>query len=190
LCRHLHVPLQSGSAGVLQRMERTYTPDQFAAMIEACRAAVPDITITSDVMVGFPGETAEEFDEGYHFIRRCGFDGMHVFKYSQRSGTRAARLPDQVPEDTKSERSRLLRDEAVAGVTRLLARSVGRSAAVAWESESDGIWRGLTDTNIRVYGIPDAVRSGGLSGVTLGAEFKDGLWSEAAQVDIPLVAVS
>jgi threonylcarbamoyladenosine tRNA methylthiotransferase MtaB len=115
---------------------------------------------------------------------------MHVFKYSQRSGTRAARLPDQIPEDTKSERSRLLRDEAVAGVTRLLARSVGRSAAVVWESESDGIWRGLTDTNIRVYGTPDAVRAGCMSGVALGTPFKDGLWSEAAQREIALVAVS
>jgi len=190
LCRHLHVPLQSGSATVLRRLERTYQPDQFVAMIEACRAALPDVTITSDVMGGFPGETAEEFDEGYRFIRRCSFDGMHVFKYSQRSGTRAARLPDQIPEDTKSERSRLLRDEAVAGVTRLLARSVGRSAAVVWESESDGIWRGLTDTNIRVYGTPDAVRAGCMSGVALGTPFKDGLWSEAAQREIALVAVS
>jgi len=190
LCRHLHVPLQSGSAGVLQRMQRTYTPGQFAAMIGACRAAVPDVTITSDVMVGFPGETAEEFDEGYHFIRQCGFEGMHVFKYSQRSGTRAAHLPDQVPEDTKSERSRLLRDEAIAGVTRLLARQVGRSASVVWESESEGIWRGLTDTNVRVYGMPDAVRPGCMSHVTLGTSFKDGLWSEAAQAEIALVAIS
>jgi len=74
LCRHLHVPLQSGSATVLRRMERTYQPDQFVAMIEACRAALPDVTITSDVMGGFPGETAEEFDEGYRFIRRCSFE--------------------------------------------------------------------------------------------------------------------
>ncbi len=190
LCRHLHVPLQSGSAAVLRRMERSYTPDQFAAMIEACRTTVPDVTITSDVMVGFPGETAEEFDEGYHFIRQCSFDGMHVFKYSQRSGTRGARMPDQVPEDAKSERGRILRDEGVACVTRLLTRNVGRCASVVWESETDAIWRGLTDTNIRVYGIPNTVRTGYMSRVTLGTPFKDGLWSEAAQIEIPLVAVS
>jgi threonylcarbamoyladenosine tRNA methylthiotransferase MtaB len=145
------------------------------------------VTITTDVMAGFPGETAEEFDEGYHFIRAIGFDGMHVFKYSQRSGTRAARMPDQVPEDVKSERSRLLREEAAAGVQRLLARHAGTVAEVAWESERDGIARGLTDTNIRVYGPP---ASGTLSRVRLGSPFRDGLWAEPAQPEIPLLSVS
>ena len=72
LCRHLHVPLQAGSAGVLARMERRYNPEQFAGMVAACRDAIPGVTITTDVMVGFPGESEEEFDEGYHFIREIG----------------------------------------------------------------------------------------------------------------------
>ena len=102
LCRHLHVPLQSGSATVLQRMERRYTPGEFEAMVATCRARIPGVTITTDVMVGFPGETDAEFEEGYRFIRRIAFDGMHVFKYSPRSGTRAAHMPDAVSNETKA----------------------------------------------------------------------------------------
>lgn len=190
LCRHLHVPLQAGSADVLARMERKYSPSQFAEMVHTCRDSIPDVTITTDVMVGFPGETQEEFEEGYALIRSIRFDGMHVFKYSQRSGTRAARMPDQVPEDAKATRSQLLRDEAAAGVERLIARHAGRPAEVVWESESDGIWRGLTDTNVRVYGSPNRARPGLLSGVRLDAPFRDGIWGEPAQIELSLVPVS
>jgi threonylcarbamoyladenosine tRNA methylthiotransferase MtaB len=101
LCRHLHVPLQSGSAAVLERMGRRYSPQQFSEMVTACRS-VPDMTITTDVMVGFPGESGDEFAEGYQFIRQIAFDGMHVFKYSRRSGTPAARFSNQVEEDVKA----------------------------------------------------------------------------------------
>jgi len=193
LCRHLHVPLQSGSAGVLQRMERRYTPAQFARMIAACRQAISGLTITTDIMVGFPGETEQEFDEGFHFIQSVDFDGMHVFKYSRRSGTRAARMPDQVPEEVKSERSRLLRQEASKGVFRLLSRHAGQTASVAWESEQDGVWRGLTDTGVRVYGTSGA-RGGALATVKLCSPFRDGLWAEEsvssrhpAEIEIPLI---
>jgi threonylcarbamoyladenosine tRNA methylthiotransferase MtaB len=190
LCRHLHVPLQAGSAGVLPRMERKYTPDEFAAMVDECRAAIPDVTVTTDVMVGFPGETHDEFGEGLQFIRGIAFDGMHVFKYSQRSGTRASRMPDQVPEEIKAERSALLREESARGVERLHARHRGKRGYVAWESEHDGIRRGLTDTNVRVYGTPADVADGELSVVQLGSEFRDGVWGETIQVELPLIPVS
>lgn len=190
MCRHLHVPLQAGSAGVLRRMERKYSPRQFADMVAACRKAVPGITITTDVMVGFPGETDAEFEESYQFIRDLQFDGIHVFKYSKRSGTRAARLPGQVSEEVKNERSWLLREEAQAGTQRLLARHAGSPAGVVWESERDGVWRGLTDTNVRVYGTPEGGKSGHLSRVRLGEQFRDGLWVEPLYAEIPLVSVS
>jgi threonylcarbamoyladenosine tRNA methylthiotransferase MtaB len=190
LCRHLHVPLQAGSAGVLQRMDRSYTPQRFADMVATCRSAIPGLTVTTDIITGFPGETQEEFEDGFAFIRAMSFDGMHVFKYSRRSGTRAAHMPGQVPEKVKSERSALLRQEALAGASRLAARHRGTIASVAWESERDGIRRGLTDTNVRVYG-PDGWDGGGrLERVTLAGPFRDGLWSEPAQVEIPLVSVS
>lgn len=190
LCRHLHVPLQAGSAQVLGRMERKYSPLQFGEMVQACREAIPNVTITTDVMAGFPGETEEEFAEGYEFIRSIRFDGMHVFKYSQRSGTRAARMLDQVAEDVKARRSQLLRDEAAAGVERLLARHAGRQADVVWESHVDGIWRGLTDTNVRVYGSPGGVGPGLLTRIRLDAPFRDGLWGETAQIELPLIPIS
>jgi threonylcarbamoyladenosine tRNA methylthiotransferase MtaB len=190
LCRHLHVPLQSGSAGVLSRMERKYSPGEFAAMVGQCRAAIPGVTITTDVMVGFPGETDEEFEEGLNFIRRIGFDGMHVFRYSQRSGTRASRMGDQVREDVKAARSHILRQEAEAGVSRLLARHAGTRADVVWEMEQDDIWRGLTDTNVRVYGSPANIRSGARSRIQLQSSFRDGLWAEPAQIELPLLPVS
>ncbi|MGI8967679.1 MAG: tRNA (N(6)-L-threonylcarbamoyladenosine(37)-C(2))-methylthiotransferase MtaB [Chloroflexota bacterium] len=189
LCRHLHVPLQSGSASVLQRMERTYRPQEFAAMVAACRRSILGITITTDVMVGFPGETDSEFVEGYDFIRAMRFDGMHVFKYSARSGTRAARMDQQVSDDTRAERSRMLREEAATGVQRLLARHEGMPAHVTWESTVDSLWRGLTDTNVRVYSSAP-VRSGTLTRLRLGGPFRDGLWGEPAQADMPLVSVS
>lgn len=190
LCRHLHVPLQSGCAAVLRRMERRYSPRQFSDMVATCRRAVPNITITTDVMAGFPGETEEEFEEGHDFIRSLEFDGMHVFKYSRRSGTRAAKMPSQVAEEVKNERSRRLREEAIAGVERLRARHAGRPAEVVWEQQQDGIWRGLTDTNVRVYGAPDNAAIGCLSRVRLGLVFRDGLWAEPTGMEIPLVPVS
>lgn len=189
LCRHLHVPLQSGSASVLRRMERTYSPTQFEEMVENCRGEIPGVTVTTDVMVGFPGETEAEFDEGYRFIRRIRFDGMHVFKYSRRSGTRAAHLPDQVPEGVKSERSRHLRAEAAAGVESLTERHRGVVAWVVWEGEHDGIRRGLTDTNVRVYSTA-TMFSGGLARAELRGPFREGLWAERVQFVIPLVSVS
>jgi threonylcarbamoyladenosine tRNA methylthiotransferase MtaB len=187
LCRHLHVPLQAGSAGVLERMERRYTPPQFAEMVARCRSRIPGVTITTDVMVGFPGESDAEFDEGYHFIRDMKFDGMHVFKYSPRSGTRAARMPEPVPNEVKAERSHVLRDEALAGLTRLRERHAGTVAWVAWESERDGVCRGLTDTNVRVYGPVERTDQGRLSQVRLSHPYEDGLWSEPVRAEIPLI---
>ncbi len=189
LCRHLHVPLQAGSASVLERMERRYQPGQFAEMVARCRAEIPGVTITTDVMVGFPGETEADFAESYDFIRRIAFDGMHVFKYSPRSGTRAAHLPDMVTNEAKAERSRLLRDEALQGLERLRARHVGVAAWVAWESDIDGIWRGLTDTNVRAYGPADSFSMGRLAQVRLTQPYQDGLWSNSLRTEIPLVAV-
>jgi threonylcarbamoyladenosine tRNA methylthiotransferase MtaB len=190
MCRHLHVPLQAGSVTVLQRMERKYQPEGYASMLETCRAAIPGVTITTDVMVGFPGETDEEFADGAAFIEAMHFDGMHVFKYSQRSGTRAARLTDHVAEPVKAARGAALRREAEAGVGRLLQRHAGTRTQVVWESERDGIWRGMTDTNVRVYGAPAAARSGGADMVLLQHRFRDGLWGGPHLPDITLIPTS
>lgn len=104
IVRHLHIPLQSGSNTVLKRMRRKYTAEFFAERLKRLREVFPELAVTSDVIVGFPGETEEEFMETYHFIREQRFSELHVFPYSKRTGTPAARMPDQVDEEVKNER--------------------------------------------------------------------------------------
>lgn len=104
LCRHLHIPLQAGDNEVLRRMRRKYTVEEYRQKMEAIRQAIPELAITTDVIVGFPGETEEQFRNGYRFIEEIGFSKLHVFPYSKRNGTPAARMPDQVDEAVKRER--------------------------------------------------------------------------------------
>lgn len=104
IVRHLHVPLQSGSDTVLKRMRRKYTMEHFSERITKLHETLPDVAITSDVIVGFPGETEEEFQETYDFIVKHKFSELHVFPYSSRIGTPAARMDDQIDEEIKNER--------------------------------------------------------------------------------------
>ena len=104
IVRHLHIPIQSGSDTVLKRMRRKYTMEFFAERLDRLREALPHLAITSDVIVGFPGETEEEFMDTYNFIRDQRFSELHVFPYSKRTGTPAARMEDQVDEEVKNER--------------------------------------------------------------------------------------
>ncbi|MCR4596930.1 MAG: tRNA (N(6)-L-threonylcarbamoyladenosine(37)-C(2))-methylthiotransferase MtaB [Lachnospiraceae bacterium] len=108
VCPHFHLSMQSGSAGVLKRMNRHYTPDEYFDRVELLRSVYDDPAITTDVIVGFPGETEAEFDETYRFIERVGFYELHVFRYSKRSGTPAASMPGQLTEREKAHRSRIL----------------------------------------------------------------------------------
>ena len=110
MCRHLHVPLQSGHDAVLKRMRRKYTTEEFAATIKRLHEAMPGVAITTDVIVGFPGETEEQFQQGYEYMRELGFSEMHVFPYSKRTGTPAARMEEQVDEEIKNERVHKLID--------------------------------------------------------------------------------
>ncbi len=102
--RHLHIPLQSGSDTVLKRMRRKYTMSFFAERLERLKEIMPGVAITSDVIVGFPGETEAEFEETYQFIAEHKFSELHVFPYSKRTGTPAARMEEQIDEEVKNER--------------------------------------------------------------------------------------
>lgn len=104
MCRHLHVPLQAGDDQVLKRMRRKYTTDEYRATIEKLHQALPDVAITTDIIVGFPGETEEMYENGFRFIEEMKFAELHVFPYSKRSGTPAARMEDQVDEEIKNRR--------------------------------------------------------------------------------------
>lgn len=124
ICRHLHIPLQAGDDEVLKRMRRKYTTAQYREKIQTVRQVLPEFALTSDVIVGFPGETEEQFMNTYQFIRELQFAELHVFPYSPRSGTPAARMPDQVPADVKERR-----------VNRLIALSEQLSKAYAAQFE-------------------------------------------------------
>ncbi|WP_019119952.1 tRNA (N(6)-L-threonylcarbamoyladenosine(37)-C(2))-methylthiotransferase MtaB [Brevibacillus massiliensis] len=104
VCRHLHVPLQAGDDEVLKRMRRKYTTAQFRERMVKVREALPGVALTTDVIVGFPGETDEQFQNTYNFIKEVGFSELHVFPYSMRTGTPAARMTDQIPDEIKKER--------------------------------------------------------------------------------------
>ncbi|MFF2481632.1 tRNA (N(6)-L-threonylcarbamoyladenosine(37)-C(2))-methylthiotransferase MtaB [Paenibacillus sp. NPDC058071] len=110
MCRHLHIPLQAGNNAVLKRMRRKYTTEEFAGKLKRIREVMPGVAITTDVIVGFPGETDEMFEEGYRFMEEVGFSEMHVFPYSRRTGTPAARMDDQIDEEIKNERVHRLID--------------------------------------------------------------------------------
>ncbi len=105
LCPQFHLSLQSGCTETLKRMRRRYTADEYMHAVELLRKNIPDTSVTTDLMVGFPGETEAEFEQSYEFCKRVGFMQMHIFKYSKRPGTVAAEMPDQVPEQVKEERS-------------------------------------------------------------------------------------
>jgi threonylcarbamoyladenosine tRNA methylthiotransferase MtaB len=154
LCPHLHLPLQSGCGATLRRMARRITPDTFARLTETANKHIPDLAITTDLIVGFPGETDAEFEESYRFVEAIGFSRLHVFRYSSRPGTPAARMPNHVPEDCKRERSGYF-----LALDRKLRRNyvqqyIGRKMDVLWESAREVsppriVWMGLTGNYIR-----------------------------------------
>ncbi len=153
LCPHYHVSLQSGSDEVLKRMNRKYTAGEYRDAAAMLRESIADVAITTDVMVGFPGETDDLFDETYRFLDELSLSRMHVFKYSPRKGTAAARFKDQVPPEKKEERSNRL--IALAREKSLLFNRgfVGRVMPVLYEQELDnrpGVFEGTTSNYIRV----------------------------------------
>ncbi len=151
LCRHLHLSLQSGADATLRRMRRPYTAGRYARLVERARAAVPGVAVTTDVIVGFPGETVAEFEESLATVAALGFAKVHVFPFSPRPGTAAAAVPDVVP--PAEQRQRMARMIAVAERSEQDFRRahLGRRALVLWERPKGGQGQGLTDNYIRVF---------------------------------------
>jgi threonylcarbamoyladenosine tRNA methylthiotransferase MtaB len=151
LCRHFHLSLQSGSDAVLKRMNRRYSTADYLRAVDLIREAVPGVAVTTDVIVGFPGETEAEFKESYDFARQMNFARIHVFSYSPRPGTKAATMPQQVDDKARRERSRRTLALARACLRSFRRRFLGKTVMVLWEKEIGGVWSGLTDNYIRVY---------------------------------------
>jgi threonylcarbamoyladenosine tRNA methylthiotransferase MtaB len=151
LCRQLHLPLQAGCDETLRRMGRRITTGKFTGLVNAARAAVPDLAVTTDVIVGFPGEDEHAFRASCDFVAAIEFARLHVFPYSPRPGTPAARLPDQVGRDVRDARAHAMRELGDGQALRFRQRFVGRKVMVLWEQRRrDDLWTGLTDNYLRV----------------------------------------
>ena len=183
LCRHFHIPLQSGSDAVLQRMRRRYDVEAFRRAVALVRRWLPEAAITTDVIVGFPGESDAEFDATYSLCQEVGFAAIHVFPYSRRNGTLAARMSDQVLESIKKghlARLLALAQESAAAFRQTL---VAKTTAVLWEEARPGasgaqVWQGLTDNYVRVFTTSAADLRNRLLPVRLASLRPDGLWGK------------
>ncbi len=187
LLPHLHLPLQSGSDATLRRMARKSTVAAYSDLVTAARDAIDDVAISTDVMVGFPGESDAEFEESLNRVEALELSRLHVFRYSRRDGTPAAALPNQVPGQIAAERSRRMQALGDDLARRFCHRHIGRSADVLWEQGERWTdvarWRGLTGNYIRVETETaadvdlgntitatrlDAITPGGMTGTVTG----------------------
>ena len=153
VCEQAHLPLQSGSTRILKAMRRTYSRDRYLRLVEELRDAIPDLALTTDLIVGFPGETDDEFGETIEAVREVGFDGAFTFVYSPRAGTEAAAMPDQVPDEVKHDRiERLIDVVQQVAATRNAARVGGvEEVLVEGTSRTDpSLLRGRTRRNTTV----------------------------------------
>jgi threonylcarbamoyladenosine tRNA methylthiotransferase MtaB len=202
LCRHVHLALDSGCDETLARMRRRYRADEFAALVDRIRRAIPDVAITTDVMVGFPGESEREFEVSRAFVERIGFAAIHVFPYSIRRRTSASKFPDQVSAEEKKRRTDVMLALAEDSSRRYRTRFVGQVFSVLYENHGfDGArsyWEGLTDNYLRIRTFVDAELSNAIyptrvSNVASGFVFGDVLGAlpttndrSSSQTRIPL----
>lgn len=174
ICRHIHLPLQSGSTSLLRRMNRHYSKEQFLSLVYRIREAIPDVSLTTDIIVGFPGETDEDFEDTIDVVRKSGFDSAFTFIYSPRVGTPAARFEDKIPDEITKERfDRLLKCVGEEAAKRS-GRDVGKTLPVLVEDvedrvEEDGktLVTGRLSNNILVHFTGDESLIGKIVDVTL-----------------------
>jgi tRNA-2-methylthio-N6-dimethylallyladenosine synthase len=200
LARHVHLPVQSGSDRILRRMIRRYTRAEYIQRAHALQRARADLTLSTDVIVGFPGETDLDFEATLSLVREAGFVSLFGFKYSERPGTPASRLADDVPEEVKAERLASLFEVSEAQGKAHLERLVGATAAVLLEGPSKGgaapagmrIVSGRTERNEIVHvELPASVdAAGALVRVTITRAYKHSLLGEIAAADLPRLPVA
>lgn len=186
LCRQLHLPLQSGCGKTLERMGRKCSPETYRGYVDAARRECPEIAITTDIMVGFPGENEDDFIESVAFVDSIDFAGGHVFNFSPRSITPASRMTGQVPMSIRKSRSRVMRKILDFSKSNYHQSFIGKTIDVLWESAAktmDDRWLldGLTDNYIRVYSISKEPRRNEIDRVRLISARDDGLFGENPQ---------
>lgn len=178
LARHFHLSLQSGCDATLRRMHRRYTTAQFFAVVERLRAAFPACSITTDVITGFPGETEQEFAQTMDFLKTCAFASMHVFPYSERSGTPAASMPDSVPPQVRAQRATAARALAAQMSQDFLRPFIGKTICVVLEHGTSEAQPAHGDWHFSVVLPPDTGRQGDVCRVRLTGIAKNGMAAE------------
>ena len=148
---HFHLSLQSGCDETLKRMNRKYSCEEFRKVVQILRKYFKDVNLTTDIIVGFPGETDREFQKTYEFLKEIKFYKMHVFKYSPREGTVAAKMTNQVDGSIKEERSQKLIQLSNKNEYEYNDKYLNKHIEVLFEEEKDGIWSGYTKNYIKVY---------------------------------------
>jgi threonylcarbamoyladenosine tRNA methylthiotransferase MtaB len=181
LCPHFHLSLQSGSDTVLKRMKRRYKTPDYLRAVAIIRESVPDAAVTTDVIVGFPGETEVEFKESHDFCAQMRFARIHVFPYSPRPGTAAAEMPGQVPEPVKKERVQKMLALAKESAQGFQKGFSGKPLEVLWEQQAGGIWSGLTGNYIKVYAKSSKDLTNIVTPVKLIRIYRDGVWGEISK---------
>jgi threonylcarbamoyladenosine tRNA methylthiotransferase MtaB len=174
LMPHLHLPLQSGCESTLRRMARKTTPQSFRELVSAARLAIPDVAITTDIIAGFPSETEAEFAESLAFVKEIDFAGGHVFTYSPRPGTGAARMKGQVQPELRKRRNHILHDALEESAMAYREKFIDRTMFVLWESTSAiGEWgwqmEGLTENYLRVNAFAPSPRWNEIDAVKIEA---------------------
>ena len=184
LCPHIHLSIQSGSDSVLKRMNRIYNREEYLAIANKLKETEPLYAITTDIIVGFPGETDEEFEDSIDMISRVGFSKVHAFKYSKRNGTVAAEMKNQVDGVIKNKRSEILISHAEEAATEFCKKNIGSIRRVLFERMTDeGLIEGYTDNYIRVYCETSDSESllDSFADVKLESLYKDGLKGTVVQ---------
>ena len=151
VCHQFHLSLQSGCDETLKRMNRRYTTEQFRKITQLLRKMFEDAILTTDIIVGFPGESEEEFENTYVFLKEIKFYKMHIFKYSPRKGTKAAVMPNQIDGNKKEERSRRLIKMSNKNEKSYNEQYVGKKVEVLFEEEKSGMWKGHTKNYILAH---------------------------------------
>ncbi len=178
LAPHLHLPLQSGCDATLARMKRDYDTDEYADVVRQCREAVPGISITTDLIVGFPGETEEEWAQTRRFAQRMEFAKIHAFPFSRRPGTPADKMDGQVSPETRHARTleAIEISERAEGV--YACAHLGRTLPVLWEEGCDGVWSGLADNYLRVHTRTSRNLRNTITPAVITAYDAHGLWAD------------
>lgn len=175
ICNHVHLPVQSGSDEILKLMRRPYTTGKFSELTARLVEEIPEISIGTDLIVGFPGETDKQFSETLNFIERQPFSRIHVFPYSARAGTLAASLPNQIPVQIKKFRASRALELSRAKARRFSERLIGKDVEIIAETMENGLIDGLSRNYVRVYVPDENIELGGVVRVLVEKIYRDGV---------------